>query len=93
MAKSPIAGRKRVVFRLRADKGSEVLVAGSFNGWDPGRHQLKPATNGEYRLIVYLPKGRYEYKFVVNGTWCVDPECEDWQPNGMGSINSVIDVR
>ena len=47
---------------------------------------------GEFTCTLSLPKGRYEYKFVINGTWCADPECKDWVGNDMNTINSVIVV-
>ena len=27
-----------------------------------------------------------------NDVWCVDPECSEWVPNGIGSLNSVVTV-
>lgn len=80
----------RVTFSVRAEVGSKVFLAGCFNGWDP---TAKPMTdkngNGVFACTLNLPKGRYEYKFVINGTWCADPECTDWVQNDMGTLNSV----
>jgi 1,4-alpha-glucan branching enzyme len=83
--------RKRVKFHIVADEGSKVAVAGTFNGWDPSRHVLKPK-DGVFQLSVLLEPGEYQYKFVVNNVWCVDPECPDWEPNEYGSLNSVVHV-
>ncbi len=47
---------------------------------------------GVYEAVVPLDPGSYEYKFVVNGEWCVDPECPRWAPDGHGSLNSVLIV-
>ena len=80
----------RVTFRVRAEIGSKVYLAGCFNDWNPSD---KPMTDkkgdGEFTCTLTLPKGRYEYKFVINGTWCADPECTDWVQNNMGTLNSV----
>lgn len=80
----------RVTFRVRAEIGSKVYLAGCFNDWNPSD---KPMTDkkgdGEFTCTLTLPKGRYEYKFVINGTWCADPECTDWVQNDMGTLNSV----
>jgi 1,4-alpha-glucan branching enzyme len=84
-------GKRRVKFQIKADPGSEVFVAGSFNGWDPARNRLK-FKDGVFSTALLLPQGRYEYKFVVDQMWCVDPECREWEPNGLGSLNSVISV-
>ena len=83
--------RKRVKFHIAAEPGSEVFVAGTFNGWNPKKNKLK-TKNGVYEGTVLAEQGTHEYKFIVNGTWCADPECSEWAPNGMGSLNSVIKV-
>jgi 1,4-alpha-glucan branching enzyme len=88
---SSLAGKKRVRFQLEAEKGSEVFIAGSFNDWNPANSKLA-YRDGVFCRTLLLPKGRYEYKFVVNGVWCVDPACSEWMPNGMGSLNSVVVV-
>ena len=46
-----------------------------------------------YETTLHLPPGRYEYKFLINGTWCADPECTEWVRNHVGSLNSVIRVE
>jgi 1,4-alpha-glucan branching enzyme len=85
---------KKVHFRLRAEPGSAVFVAGSFNDWNPNRHRLEDATGtGDYRATLGLKPGRFEYKFVSDGVWCVDPECPDWARNNYGSLNSVLTVE
>ena len=86
------AGNKRVRFEIQAEKGSEVFVAGSFNEWNPRKNKLT-CRKGVYSTSILLPRGKYEYKFVVNGVWCVDPDCSEWTPNGLGSLNSVLVVN
>ncbi len=83
--------RRRVKFSIAAEPQSKVFVAGSFNNWDSEKTKLSEQ-KGIFSKSVLLEPGRYEYKFVVNGIWTVDPECADWVPNGHGSLNSVIDV-
>jgi peroxiredoxin/mono/diheme cytochrome c family protein len=52
-----------------------VSVAGTFNGWKPTGHEMQgPDAEGWYTTSISLPKGRHEYKFVVDGTkWTSDP--------------------
>ena len=90
-AKKPAAPRgTRVTFSVRAEVGSKVFVAGSFNNWDATAKQLEDKKGtGLFSGIVTLPKGTREYKFVINGSWCADPECKDWVQNDVGSYNSV----
>ncbi len=91
MAQSSLAGKKRVKFQIKADKGAEVYVAGTFNGWNPKRNKLK-YQDGSYSTSILLSKGRHEYKFVIDNVWCVDPECPEWTSNGLGALNSVVNV-
>jgi len=85
---------KRVTFTVSANPNSQVYVAGSFNNWDAKRHQLKDTRkNGKYTITLMLPKGEYEYKYVVNSNWVVDPECQDWVRNSYGTLNSVKKVE
>jgi len=94
MRKSVNAGKRRVVFQVAAEPGSTVSVAGSFNDWDAGVKVLSDKKgDGVFSTMVFLPPGRYEYKYVVNGQWCVDPKCPDWVPNNLGSLNSVVNVQ
>ncbi len=92
--KTTTAGRKRVTFQIANDSGKDVFLAGSFNDWDPAQKQLKDSNgNGLYTVTVLLPKGEHQYKFVVNGEWHVDPDCDNWVRNDLGTLNSVIDVK
>ena len=84
---------KGVTFLVRADPGSKVALAGDFNKWDPCANPLTDAAGtGTFSTVLTLPPGNYEYKFVINGTWCVDPECTEWVQNNMGTLNSVCKV-
>jgi hypothetical protein len=50
------------------------------------------AGNGVFKTVVELAGGRHEYKFVVNGIWHTDPNCNEDVPNEYGTRNSVIAV-
>jgi len=93
MAKPTTLKTRRVVLSVQADPESVVYLAGSFNNWDP---QAKPMTDkkktGLFSASVMLPPGSHEYKFVINGTWCVDPTNSDWTQNSLGTLNSVLVV-
>ena len=86
------SGKKQVEFQMAADPGSEVYVTGSFNDWKENAKILKEGPDGIYSARCYLPEGRHEYKFIVNGVWYVDPSCQEWTPNGLGSLNSVVNI-
>jgi 1,4-alpha-glucan branching enzyme len=83
--------RRRVRFSLNAGEGRKVYLAGTFNDWSPKRHPMT-FKDGSYSAQVLLSPGHYEYKFIIDGDWCVDPECLSWTFNQHGTLNSVIDV-
>ena len=85
---------RQVTFRLEAGPKCDVCLAGSFNNWNTSAYRLTPRNgNGTYVATIELPVGRHEYKFIVDGVWCIDPECAEWARNEHGSLNSVIEVR
>ncbi len=93
-AKASAAAEKKVTFTVRAEPGKTVYLAGTFNQWDAsGKKMSDKKGDGVYTASVKLAPGRYEYKFVVDGIWCADPECADWVQNDQGTTNSVITVE
>jgi len=81
---------KRIAFSVRAKGGSKVFLAGSFNGWNPtAKEMVDKAGDGTFTANVNLAAGSHEYKFVIDGIWCADPECSEWVQNDHGTLNSV----
>lgn len=90
--KKPAA--KGVEFTIHADKGKAVYVAGEFNAWNPTAKKMAyKARRGVYTATVKLAPGTYQYKFVIDGTWCADPENANAVANDQGTFNSVIVVK
>ena len=84
---------QRVTFSVRAEVGSKVFLAGSFNDWNPTAKEMSDKKNdGVYAVALSLAPGTYQYKYVIDGTWCADPECADWVQNDLGTLNSVKHV-
>jgi 1,4-alpha-glucan branching enzyme len=79
---------KPVEFVLNKSDASSVMVAGTFNGWDPKRTPLRKGPGG-WKTTLWLPPGRYEYRFVANGEWMNDPNERASAPNEFGGTNSV----
>ena len=85
---------KNVTFTVHADKGKAVYVAGEFNKWNPTAKKMAyKAKGGLYTATVKLAAGTYQYKFVIDGTWCADPENANAVANDQGTFNSVITVK
>ena len=85
---------KNVTFTVHADKGKAVYVAGEFNKWNPTAKKMAyKAKGGLYTAPVKLAAGTYQYKIVIDGTWCADPENVNSVANDQGTFNSVIEVK
>ncbi len=83
---------KPVEFVLKQPEAHSVAVAGSFNDWDAKRTPMKANADGAWKATVWLPAGRYEYRFVVDGQWISDPGAGESVQNTFGSTNSVLVV-
>lgn len=87
------AAKTSVTFTLHADKGKAVYLAGEFNDWNPNAKKMAyKARSGVYAVSINLAAGTYQYKFVVDGVWCADPENANAVANDQGTFNSVITV-
>ena len=83
---------KAVTFTVHAEKGKAVYVAGEFNDWNPTAKKMAFKA-GVYSATVKLAPGDYQYKFVIDGTWCADRENVNAVANDQGTFNSVITVK
>ena len=94
---SASAEPREVVVRFSDSDAADVRIAGDFNGWIPDRDvQSRIENQGPDRVwtkVLLLPPGTYEYRYVVDGEWCTDPENNDQTPGPMGQPNSVLHVR
>ncbi|XP_020260916.1 protein PTST, chloroplastic-like isoform X3 [Asparagus officinalis] len=85
VAEESLSGLKEVLIEYWGN-GEIVEVAGSFNGWHNRikmdlhtlSEQLEPLSRGLklWSTILWLYPGIYEIKFIVDGTWKVDPNRE-----------------
>jgi hypothetical protein len=68
---------------------TDVVVAGSFNGWNKVAYRMIKKDD-KWIFPVYLAPGKYTYKYIVNGTWIIDPANELYEANEYGTDNSVL---
>ncbi|MFO7860139.1 MAG: isoamylase early set domain-containing protein [Desulfosalsimonas sp.] len=85
-------GKRRISFRVAAPDALSLSLAGDFNNWDTDKHPLKKMPGGFWEKNVMLPPGRYEYKYMIDGRWCLDPANHKSCENCFGGRNSVIEV-
>ena len=81
----------QVEFKLTAHEAKSVAVAGNFNGWSTKKTPLRKEGDC-WTTTVKLARGRYEYRFVVDGNWVSDPSGKESAANPFGSSNSVLSL-
>jgi hypothetical protein len=82
-----------VVFAARFEDAKKVLIAGDFNNWTPASTPMTSSPiPGMWRMSLPLPKGRYRYRFVVDGKWVTDPNNQYVETNQFGELNNVVEV-
>ncbi|OQX89467.1 MAG: hypothetical protein B6D65_02975 [candidate division Zixibacteria bacterium 4484_93] len=74
-----------ILFQYENKAAHSVNLAGNFNGWCGTKeyHRFDPSIgimhdddgDGIWEIIVPLPPGRYQYKFVIDNaaSWVLDP--------------------
>lgn len=90
--------RKMTSFSCHAEDARSVFLAGSFNEWNPLSTPMSKRNSGDWSTDLELAPGVYEYRFVVDGEWCGEPECANHEscpncvPNPFGSKNQKFQV-
>jgi 1,4-alpha-glucan branching enzyme len=88
--KFPFAVKEsEVTFFLKNNLQSKrVMLAGSFNDWDPEATAMMKTDSGWITRLKLRP-GKYWYKFVADGNWMVDNDNLLREDDGFGNTNSV----
>jgi 1,4-alpha-glucan branching enzyme len=84
--------RKKVLLSLHAPQAKTVFLAGDFNDWNPGKHGLKKGKSGAWEKTLILSPRTYEYKFIVDGKWELDPANNRTCQNCFGTRNNLLTV-
>ncbi|NPV01950.1 MAG: hypothetical protein HPY53_11275 [Brevinematales bacterium] len=53
------------------EKVDSVYIAGTFNQWNEGLpdYEFYRMENGNYKIELELPAGKYVYQYMINGNW------------------------
>ena len=86
--KSTNTGRTEV-FSFRSPRAVKVQLVGDFTQWQERPINLQKESDGTWKATVILPPGTHQYKFVVDGNWCDDPDCKQRSPNPFGGENMM----
>ncbi len=66
-----------------------VFLVGDFNTWSSSDTPMIEK-NGNYEVTLNLKKGKYGYKFFVDGNWVTDENAKDFTDDGYGGKNSLV---
>jgi glycosidase len=88
-----------IVFRYDAQGQSvqTALVSGSFNNWADsqakGAYAMQNTQGSIWETTQTIPEGTYEYKFIIDGNWFIDPNNPNKKPDPYGGHNSVLTIE
>jgi chromosome partitioning protein len=84
---------REVIFSLEAPAQAVVQLAGNFNNWVPESLQFTDSHGRQvWHKTISLKPGSYEYKYVVDGRWLLDPHNSRAIHDPYGGLNSVLNV-
>ncbi|CAB3399164.1 unnamed protein product [Caenorhabditis bovis] len=69
----------------------EAFLTGSFMNWKCAL-KCDILKNNKKGVVVNLPRGRHEFRFMTNGQWVTSSEYQ-LVPNGLGGDNNVVFVE
>ncbi len=75
-------------FVLPVFNATDVSIVGSFNSWDPIPLSDDDG-DGIWRVSIFLPPGRYEYAFIIDGRWWGHDPLADGYVRSYGDYSSV----
>ncbi|BBM99425.1 hypothetical protein MPTK1_1g21210 [Marchantia polymorpha subsp. ruderalis] len=90
-----LTGNSKEKVKLAWYRGAaqSVEVAGLDVGWYERVAFTKNQEDGHWYLERDLPVGKYEFKYIVDGNWCTNPDASSTQPNNDGHVNNFIEVK
>ena len=84
---------REIIFSFEASPQAVVQLAGNFNNWVPEPLQFADSHGRQvWHKTVSLKPGSYEYKYVVDGRWLLDPHNSRATHDPYGGLNSVLNV-
>jgi 1,4-alpha-glucan branching enzyme len=88
-----IALKANHIFELdQSPNAKTVIVTGSFNRWNTQGYRMAKE-DGKWILPISLKPGKYTYKFIVDGTWIIDPANKLYEQNEYNNYISVLWVE
>jgi hypothetical protein len=69
--------------------GNTVFISGTFNGWKENIPMHR--SGNDFSYICTLPRGKYIYKFLVDGEWRFSPD-QPTLADAQGNVNNMLDL-
>lgn len=87
-----IAKTKKMLFEMDMADAQSVALLGEFNEWDEGRHPLKKAKNGKWKIEIALAPGEYQFLYRVDQQRWIADDSTPKRSNDFGTENSICVV-
>jgi len=92
-AKAPLKTDRGVLFSCFAPNAQHVQLVGDFNNWTPNQIYLEnKAGEGTWKKTLLLPRGKYQYRYIIDGLWVHDPNNDMTEYSPYGGLNSVLEI-
>ena len=91
LAPSSTKGNTTLTLNSHLEATSVTLVR-DFNDWNAAKTVFYKE-NGVWTCKIDLSPGTYQYKFVVDSQWILDPENSESKNDDQGNIYSVLTVK
>jgi hypothetical protein len=89
----PPSLKGNTTFRLAGHSDASIVVlTGTFNAWN--QSQLVFGREGDAWVCrIDLDPGVYQYKFIVDGNWLLDPSNPQTAEDEAGNVNNLLEVK
>lgn len=82
----------KTTFRFRHRTEGPVFLVGDFCSWQTDHLPMRPAENFGWVLMLRLPPGTYEFRYLADGRWFTDYAAFGLVQNAFGDWNAVVRV-
>lgn len=75
-----------------ADGANSITLSGSFNNWSLKENQLQKLKNGNFKLMMELPKNaEYQFRYLVDGKkWINDSAADSFVDNQISNEENCV---
>ena len=89
----PKQTKEGVIFNYYDPVAQNVQLVGDYSNWEPVEDiMVQEKGNNLWKGTFPLDPGKYQYKFVVDGEWKLDPYNPEVITGNMGANNSLVRV-